>query len=377
MRATLSDSSLARDAGRFVWLELDYDKPVNQAVIAHRGVVGTPTLYIVDPVTERATATHLGGFTVPELNRFLDEGERVFRGSAKSPADLALAHGDEMLGLGRLPEAAAAYREGVRLLAPGGPERMRAIGSLTWTLWLDNQSQSCAEIAVAEAPAMPRGETFGSVVLAGVASSNQGGDAPWARRARTILQPLATEAVDLPAVLRDHRFQIYQHLMMAAQRAGDTVTVARWGHRWLREIDATRPKDDDERSALDIARVDAASAMGEPELVLPALAASERAMPTNYNASLKHAQMAFDAKRYDEVLGACDRGLAHVTGPVGRTTLLVTKANALDAKGDKEGNRRALQLALQSAKAIGNTMHRDHMVQAITRAIGELDKPAR
>lgn len=231
MRATLSDSSLARVAGRFVWLELDYDKPVNQAVIAQRGVVGTPTLYVLDPVTERATATHIGGLTLPELSHFLDQGERAFKGSAKTPADAALTRGDELLGLGRLADAASAYREALRLLAPGRPERLRVIGSLTWTLWVNNEAQACAEIAAEEAPAMARGETFGATVLAGFASSNRGGEAPWARRTRTVLEPLAVEAIGLPTVLRDHRFQLYQHLMMAAQTRGDTITVARWGHR--------------------------------------------------------------------------------------------------------------------------------------------------
>lgn len=100
-------------------------------------------------------------------------------------------------------------------------------------------------------------------------------------------------------------------------------------------------------------------------------------MPDNYNASLKHAQMAFAAKRYDEALGACERGLVHVTGPIGKTTLLVTKANAMDGKGDREETRRALQQALHSAQTIGNKMNRDHMVQAIAQALGELDRPAR
>lgn len=337
MRATLADSSLARQAGRFVWLELDLDKPVNQTVIARLGVLGTPTLCLIDPATDQAIATHIGGLTLPALDRFLDEGERVYRGKAKSPAEVALARGDQSLGFGRLQEAEAAYREALRLATPGQPERMRAVKSLTWVLWVGNKPQPGAEIAAAEAPGMARGETFGAVVLAGYACGNRGGDAPWARKARAVLEPLAEEAVDLPAVLRDHRFQLYQQLMAAAQSRGDSTTATRWGHRWLDEIDAIRPKDDDERSALDIARVDAASTIGEPERVLSALAASERAMPDDYNASLKHAQMAVEARRYNEALEACRRGLAHVTGPVGRTTLLVTEANALEGKRDRTG----------------------------------------
>src|SRR5512143_1131126 len=329
MRATLSDPALTRYAGRFVWLELDYDKPVNQPFIARRGVPSTPTLYVLDPATERATATHMGGLTLPGLERFLDQGERVYKGATSSPADLALARGDEALGRGKLADASAAYREALRLADAGWPQRMRAIGSLTWALSGTGEAQACAETAAVEAPGMPRGEVFGQVVLTGMMGANRGGTAPWAERARRTLEPLALEGTRSPGVLRDHRFQLYQQLMNAAEARGDTVTVARLGHRWLDDIEAIVPKDDDERSALDIARVDAASDLDEPQRVLPALIASERAMPGNYNASLRLAQMETAAKRYDEALAACARGLLHATGPVGKTWLLKTEFNAL------------------------------------------------
>jgi tetratricopeptide (TPR) repeat protein len=377
MRATLADSALTRYARRFVWLELDYDKPVNQDFIARRGVGSTPTLYVLDPARERAVATHIGGLTLPALGRFLDQGEREFRGAARSPAGAALARGDEMLGVGRFAEAAVAFREALGLADPGSPERIHALGSLTWALWVGRQPQACAEIAAKEAPGMPRVEAFGQVVLAGYAASNQGGGAPWAEAARRILEPLAVEASGLPTTLRDHRFQLYQMLMQAAESRGDTVTVARVGHHWLEEIERIEPKDDDERSALDIARVDAASELDEPARVLPALTESERAMPDNYTASLRRAQMAAAAGRYDEALAACDRGLAHVTGPVGRTWLLTTRANALAGKGDRAGARRELEQALMSARAIDNKRNRDGNVRRITQAIAEMDQPAK
>lgn len=374
MRATLSDSSLTRYAGRFVWLELDFDKPVNQPFIARRRVWNTPSLYVLDPATERATAAHMGGLTVPALERFLEEGERGFKGPARTPADSALARGDELLGHGRMADASAAYRDAVRLAPAGWPQRMRAMGSLTWALMAGGESRACAEAAAVEAPAMPRGEAFGQVVLAGLMCSNQGGAAPWAVASRTTLEPLALEGTQVPGVLRDHRFQLYQQLMRAAEVRGDTVTVARLGHGWLDDIEAISPKDDDERSALDIARVDAASDLGEPERVLPALLASEKAMPSNYNASLRLAQMEVAAKRYDDALAACERGLAHASGPVGKTWLLKTKFNALAGKDDLVQGRRVLEEALASAREIANAQNRENNIRSITRAMAEVDK---
>jgi len=374
MKATLADPSLVRQAGRFVWLELDYDKPVNQPFIARRGVAYTPSIYILDAADERATASHMGGLTLAELNAFLDHGERVFRGKATTPADAALARADDALGHGKIEDAAVAYREAVGLAPKGWSEKPRALGSLTWALWMTRQSQAAAETAAAEAPGMARGSAFVSMVLAGFASSNQGGSAPWADSTRNVLEPLAEEAVTVMSGQRDHRYQLYQQLLHFTQLRGDTTGHKRWGHQWLDEIEALHPKDDDERSALDIARVDAASDIAEPERVIPALIESEKAMPTSYNTSLRLAQMEVDANRNDEALAAVERGLAHVTGPVGRSWLLSTKGNALYGKGDKPGARAAFEEALTAAKEIGNESNRANNLRNIGRAIATIDK---
>jgi len=372
MRASLDDPALVRQAGRFVWLELDYDRPANQPFIGRRHVAYTPSLYVLDPATERATATHLGGMTLPELERFLDQGERGFRSEALPPADAALARGDEALGHGEFAKASAHYREALALAPRGWPERLHAVGSLTWSLWVAGSVRACAETAAVEAPRMRRDARFASVVLAGFASSLQGGDSSWARSAQKILEPLGDEAIAMPAALRDHRFQLYQQLIMAAQSRGDTTRALQLSHRWLDEIDAIPPGDDNERSALDIARVDALVDSSELPRVLAALQASEHAMPSNYNASLRRAQVEQIAGHYDQAIAACDRGLAHVTGPLGRSWLQRTRAEAMIAAGDSAGARTCLEQALESARAIGNPDNRDHNVARIRRELAAL-----
>jgi len=371
MRATLASGAVKRYAGRFVWLELDIDKPLNQPFIARHGVTFTPTIFVLDPADERTTATKFGGMTVSELYLFLERGERGVKGLTSSPADAALARAEEMLGRNQLTDAVAAYREALKLATPGWPERARVVGSLIKTLMYVRQVQACAEMAAAEAPTMLRDSTFAPVVLPGFGCSLAGETAPWAESARKILEPLAVEAVALPSTLRDNRFQLYQMFMSAALQSGDKDKLAKWGGRWLDEIEVTKPADDDERSALDIARVDAADIMNDPVRVLPALIASERAMPTNYSASLRLAQIAAAAKRYDESLAACERGLVNVTGPIGRSWLLQTKAEALLGKGDATAARNVLEEALQVAQTIGEKRKRDQHVRNITQAIAE------
>jgi predicted Zn-dependent protease len=136
-------------------------------------------------------------------------------------------------------------------------------------------------------------------------------------------------------------------------------------------LDSTKPINDDERSALDIARVDAAKLMGEPARVLPALIASEKAMPGNYNASPRLAQMELAANRYDEAIAACDRGIPHVTGPVGRVWLMQVKADALNKSGKRAEARSVLRQALPVAQQISSSQARDIYVQRINTALRE------
>jgi tetratricopeptide (TPR) repeat protein len=377
MRVTLSDRSLARYAGQFVWLQLDFDKPKNRGFLARHGTTYTPSFYVLDPANEHATATQLGAMTLHEVTQFLERGGRAAMEKTKDPAGAALALGDEMLALGQPAKGATAYAQALRLSEKKWPERDRAMGSFTWALSTSKQWQRCAETAAAEAPNMSRSEMFGRIVLAGWTCVDQGQSAPWAEAARKTLEPLAVEAIALPVTVRDHRFKLYQELMNDAQDRGDNRAVVRWGNQWLDELDASKPANDDERSALDIARFDAAKVMGDSSRVLPVLIASEQAMPNNYNASLRLAQMEAQAKQYRDAIAACDRGLEHVTGPLGRAWLLQVKADALTQQGKLAEAHLVLEKALHVAQMIGPQQSRENNIARISKALKETQKAAK
>jgi hypothetical protein len=374
MRATLADVSLARYARRFVWLKLDFDKTENGPFVEGREVSSTPTFFVIDSRDEQATATQEGAMTLGELRAFLERGERAFEGRSGAPAETALERGDALLARKDVQGAIAADRDALRLGGPDWADRDRAVAALTMALADAGDPEACAETAVAQAPGLPRREAFGRVVLAGLGCSD--GGTAWGQRAREALRPLAIEAIALPSTVRDHRFKLYQELMGEADERGDRATVERLGGAWLAEIDETRPGSDDERSALDIARVDAAQILSDPLRVLPALRESERAMPKNFNASLRVAQMELAAKRPGEAVAACDRGLAHATGPLGVAWLMQVKAQALVRSGRPEEARLVLREALAAAGRIGPSSPRKNNLAMITRALEEVDRAA-
>jgi len=371
MRAELADPKLARYAGRFVWLTLNYDAPENGAFITQHGIQGTPAFFVLNPATEQATAAVPDAMTLDELLGFLDRGANGMKPGAKAPVDAALERGDALYARNDSAPAVKAYSEALHLAPKTGAAHEQAVASLLTALYGAQQWKTCAETAATEAPLMKRDAMFGRVVLNGLDCVDQGGTDAWTADARKALDPLAAEAVTLPTTVRDHSFELYRELMTEAQSRGDRATVLKWGNDWLAEVDSMKPANDDERSALDIAREQAATILKDPGRVLPALVASEKAMPGNYNASLRLAQMELAAGNYDAAIAACDRGLVHVNGPMGRTWLMQVKADALNKSGKKAEAHRVLEEALPIAQQINTAQAREFYVQRINASLKE------
>jgi tetratricopeptide (TPR) repeat protein len=368
MRDLLAKADLARYAGQFVWLELSYDEVGNRAFITKYGAEATPTFFVIDPQDQHVTAMQPGAMSLPELTQFLERGKSEVLAKNRTPATAAQTRGDALLA--RQPaEAAKAYQEALRLAPATWPQRELAEASLIQALEDSKQWQQCAETAATEAAAIKRDAIFVRIVVGGMWCLASTDPAPWAESALGKLTPLAEEALSLPVTVRDHRDSIYRTLMYISAARRDNAGAAKWGDRWLTELDAIKPSSDDERSALDIARVENVQIFGDPARILPALIESERAMPNNYIASLRLAQMEMAAKHLDETIAACDRGLARRPGANGQAWLLRIKASALQQKGQTEAAHRALQQALQAAQAIPNKGSRDRAVATIQDAL--------
>ncbi|HET7207892.1 MAG TPA: thioredoxin family protein [Terriglobales bacterium] len=364
----MADAGLARYAGQFVWLELNYDKPANAEFLKKFGAYATPTFFIIDPRDEKIVATQTGAMSLTDLGHFLDRGASAVVAKTQTPADAALTRGDALFTT-KPDEAVTAYQEAIRLSPASWPRRELAEASLTVALQNSQQWQRCAETASTEAGHMSRSEAFGRTVVAGMWCMVSAHPAPWWETEAAKLEPLAKEGLSLPSTVRDHRDELYRTLMYLSLDRKDERAAAKWGDLWLKELDAINPISDEQRSAIDIARVEDIQVFGDPNRVLPALIASERAMPDNWNASLRVAQMEDAAKNYDAAIAACDRGLARHPGPGGSAWLLVTKADALQEKGNKVEARRVLGDALEAAKGIPNERSRENNVNRIKQLL--------
>ena len=363
----MAQADLGRYAGQFVWLALNFDDPKNHEFFMKYGAIGTPTFYVIAP-DGGVRATQAGAMSLTELTQFLDRGAHAAARPAQTPADAALTRGDRLLAQ-QPQEAVKAYEQALRVAPPSWPRRELAEASLAVALQTAGRWQQCAETAAKEASEMRRDAAFGRTVVAGMWCVVSGNRAPWTAPAAAKLEPLAKIALSQSSTVRDHRDELYRTLMRLCLARGDNACAAGWGNRWLDELDGRTFTNDEERSAVDIARVENIQTYGDPKRILPALIASEKAMPGNWNASLRVAQMESAAKNENAVIAACERGLARQPGAVGRMWLLQVKAEALDDKGRRTEARAALQEALRSAQAIPDPQNREHAVKRLEAAL--------
>jgi hypothetical protein len=364
----LAHADLSRYAGQFVWLEMNFDKPENQDFFSRFEASATPTFYVIS-AEGKVLADEPGAMSEPELRAFLDRGASLAR-NRQTPADTALERADALLST-KSPAAVAAYHEVLRLAPPDWPQREQAQYSLVTALQLQQQHQQCAETAVHEASLMTHDNTFASTVVAGMWCLVQSdAAATWRTAAAGKLEHLAQQALSTPETVRDERNELYRTLMYLAVSRQENSKAASLEDKWLGELDAVKPADDEERSAVDIARVEAIQIYGDPERILPALRSSEQVMVHNYNASLRLAQMEKTAKHLSAAIAACNRGLARDPGALGRSWLLQTKANLLKETGYSAAYRTTLEQALKAAQEIPSPDQRENNVRRIKEALG-------
>lgn len=308
-----SDPSLQALSSRFVWLALDTERAENAPLVTRLGVKVLPTLFVVDPASERTRVAHEGSLTATELARLLESAEA---GAADAPERTAT----------RIANLAASAR-----LA------------------------ECVTVGADEAPRMPPGTSLADVLRSAMGCAT---DLPEQAPERARLPELVAigERVVSDAsqpILADDRSDLYDYLVDALRRLGRDDDAKRVAGAWAAflEDQAEHASTPASRAVFDAHRVLAYEALGDPARALPMLERSERDFPDDYNPPARLGKVLFDLKRYDEAVAALERALSRAYGPR-KLRLWSLEADALIAKGDKAGARRALQRALDFAASV-------------------------
>jgi hypothetical protein len=279
-----TDPALAAWRDRFVWLAVDTEKDGSAPFLAAHPVDAWPTLFVIDPATERTRAMWRGALRVDELIGWLSEavGQGAAVGSRERAAEADLTALRRRKTLADDQACVAAAQANLRWMMPGTSRLNVAIEGLT-----------CAQRLPDSAPGR-------ATTLATLADALAG----------------MVEDAKFP-LLPDDRSNGYSTLVEAAQAAHDDARTKTLATHWwtLLDHEAARADGPAARAVFDSHRVEAALAQGHPELAIPALEASARDFPADYNPPARLARLYLSAGRIDEARTQIARALALGYGP--------------------------------------------------------------
>jgi tetratricopeptide (TPR) repeat protein len=340
MRATvLTDASLAKQAGRFVWLSIDTENGKNADFLDRYPWEAVPTFEVLDAKTEQVAYSWIGAVDAPELVRRLDEAETTYR---------------------RTDGAAAAL--------PSSPD------VLLLALSLAGKNDECARRALELLPTLPPGAVKANVASTGLdCALSAPEDAAWRASALATLEATVREAVGYKGLLDDDRSGLHSALVDARRRQGDEAGAEAEAATWLDwlEVQARTAASTEARAALDGYRVSAALSAKTPERVVDTIRRSEQELPNDYNPPARLALVYREMRRYDDAIAASDRALSKVYGPR-KLTLLDARATILEKKGDPAGARATLEEAIAYASTLAKSQRPKGLIARIEKRLGQV-----
>jgi|SRR5437870_169285 len=401
MRAyVFADPALARRAGQFVWLELDTEKSKNASVAKRLGIPALPTFFILDPGTEEVALRWVGGATVAQLDRILDDGRTaVARATAdraapvgagaktasggsgtsahgSEKANQALARAERLYGAGDWAAAAGAYGEALAASPTGWPQYSRAVESRLYALTSSDSSEAAAMFARDAYPRLARTPSAANVAATGLDAALALPNEHPQRAA--LVKTLTAAARDVVAdstlaVAADDRSGTYIALLDERKDAKDEAGAREVARQWAAFLEgqAARAKSPEQRAVFDPHRLSAYIEMGAPQRAIPMLDASERDFPDDYNPPARLAIAYQEMKRWDDALAASDRALPKAYGPR-KLRLLRTRADIYAAAGDTTAARRTVEEAIAAAESFPPGQRSDATIEGLKKKLAAL-----
>jgi hypothetical protein len=367
-----TDKSLERYAGRFVWLAIDTENAANAAFLKQYPIPALPTLLVLDAKRNQVAVRYVGGATVPQVKKLLDEAEQTYRSRSLSAADAALAKGDRLAAAGgKDAEAVKAFEEAIAAAPKGWSRFGRAAESLMFALSSDNAR--CAARALELYPRVKGTASAANVASTGLSCATA--IEPRDEKLLDELEAATREVFDDPKIVLsgDDRSGLYMALIDAREASGDDEGMVALQTEWSAFLDRTaaEAKTPEQRTVYDSHRLSAYMALGMPEKAIPMLEQSQRDFPNDYNPPARLAVAYKEMKEYDKALAASDRALELVTGPR-RIAVFTVRADIHAAKGDAKAARETIERAIAYAKGLPEGQRSERRIASLEKRLGTM-----
>jgi hypothetical protein len=379
MRAfVFTDASLGRRAGQFVWLAIDTEKPGNAPLTKRLRVEALPMFFILDSKTEAAALRWPGGATVPQVQKFLDDGRRAVGGPSRGVEEI-LARADRAFAQGGYAAAAKLYRETLAAAPDAWPRYGRALESFLYALSSTKDNAGCARAAAGAWTRLAKTPSAANVASSGLscaldmpAAEADRGKLVEEMRAHTI-EIVRSGRTDFAADDVSGAFQTLEDDRERVEDAAGKTALLR-EHAAFLERQAELARTPAGRAVFDPHRLGAYLDLGEPERAVAMLELSEKDFPDDYNPPARLA-VAYDAmKKFDDAAAASDRALARAYGPR-KLGILQRRADIETHRGDAAAAKRYLEEAVRTAEALPEGQRSERTIAALKKKLEEPQKP--
>jgi len=371
-----TDASLERYAGRFVWLSLNTEDAKNAAFLKRYPIPALPTILVLDPSRDTVVLRYVGGASVAQVRRLLDEAENTVMAGRRSRADTLLTRADRLTSEGKQAEAVPLYVDAISSAPQSWKKLGRASEALIYALSMTNDQPRCATRALQLYPRVKGTPAAANVAATGLACA-VALDKEHPKR-RQLLDGLETATIEAfedkkLVISDDDRSGLYIALIDARDAAGDDEEVIRLKYEWAAFLEgaAARATTPDQRTVYDSHRLAAYLDLGTPEKAVPMLEQSERDFPDDYNPPARLAMAWKELKEFDKALAASDRALAKVYGPR-RISVLSVRADIYVARGDLAAAKETVRAALEAAKALPEGQRSERRITALEKRLASM-----
>jgi tetratricopeptide (TPR) repeat protein len=319
---------------------------------------------------------YVGGATVPQLKKMLDEVETSYRARSVTTPDRLLAKADNLASDGNHVEAAKAYD----LAIAAGSSKWRGFGraaeSLIIELSMAGDDEHCTLRALDLYPRLEGTSSGANVASTGLScAASLKKDDPRRASALATLEKATRSALDDPkiALSGDDRSGLYISLIDARDAAGDDEGAVALKSEWAKFLEdaAARAKTAEQRAVYDSHRLSAYLDLGTPEKAIPMLEQSERDFPNDYNPPARLALAWKAMKEYDKALAASDRALSKIAGPR-RLSVLSARADIFAAKGDVKAAKETIEAAIAYAKSLPEGQRSENRIKGLEKKLASM-----
>ena len=374
MRANVfTDKALERYAGQFVWLAIDTENPANAKFLAKYPVNVWPTLFVIDPAKEQVALRYIGGATVPQLTKLLNDGAKLSGTAPQSASDKLLVEADQLAVQKKSAEAEKLYLKAVADAPKNWSRLGRAAESLTFVASDAKDYKQCVDSAIELLPRLTGTVSGANVAATGLSCASELQDAASIEK----LEKATRAALDNPKIplSGDDRSGLYDSLVSAREAVKDEAGAHALREQWAAflEHEAKTAKTPEQRAVYDSHRVGVYLDLKTPEKAIPMLEQSERDFPKDYNPPARLGLIYREMKEYDKAIAAYDRALKLAYGPR-KISIMRGRADTLAMKGDKEAAREAMKQTIAYAKSLPDEQQNPRTIAALEKRLTELQQ---